>query len=71
MSRTYYTLLEKHHGDNTWRIAFGDYDREVVAQERDDIRDGGSFEGQRLKIIWSLDSQEAIDRRVAEINARP
>ncbi|MCP1937405.1 hypothetical protein J2R95_003200 [Bradyrhizobium japonicum] len=70
MARTYYTLLEKHHDDTAWSIAFGDYDREVVAQERDDIRDGHGFEGQRLKIIATNDAQADIDAKVAEINAK-
>lgn len=51
-----------------WEIIFGDYDRETVEDERDDIKDG-SDEYVSYKIIKTLDHQSCIDDKVAELNS--
>jgi hypothetical protein len=66
--RKYFTLLQWQ--DNRWAIHFGDYDREVVEQERDDLKD--STEGAlkaHFKIITTGVRQAEIDAMVAKLNA--
>jgi len=65
---TYYTLLTREHKNETWAIEFGDYDREVVDQERRDLRDGMSS-GHQFKIISTKGDQKSINAAVAALNA--
>lgn len=58
----YHTLLTMENG--RWYIQFGDYDKDVVKQEKED-----DYSGFKTKIITTGDSQEAIDKKVAELNA--
>lgn len=67
MARKYYSLIQRI--DGRWYPQFGDYDREVVAQERQDMRDG--FEAPRakdLKIICTGPKQADIEAAVAKLN---
>ena len=69
MPRKYYTLCEKTPGQ-LWSPEFGDYDRSVVAQEGDDMKDSGSFiKGTKLKIICTDGSQKSIMAEVDRMNA--
>jgi hypothetical protein len=68
MARKYFTLLERLPGE-LWAPQFGDYDRNVVAQEGDDMKNSGSFiKGTKLKIICTDGSQKAINDEVMRIN---
>lgn len=74
MARKYYTLVEKDY-DSQWTIQFGDYDRETVEQERDDIWESmiERFHGSKartFKIVSSADDQHSIDSAVAVLNGR-
>ena len=59
--KTYYTLVVLE--DGTWAIAFGDYSRAVVAQERED-----SYPDDKCKIIKTDHAQSAIETGVARLN---
>lgn len=61
IERTYYTLLVYEHGN--WGIQFGDFDRDVVEQERRD-----SYARSRATIISSAPEQAEIDAVVAQMN---
>ena len=64
----YYTLLEKHAG--AWAVAFGDYDREVVADERADLIDGGQ-RAKDLKVITTNEDAASINAAIARLNGAP
>ena len=66
MITQYYSLLIKEHG--TWGVAFGDYERECVEDERTDILEHGDYRARDLKIIKSGADQSAIDAAVAKLN---
>jgi len=63
----YYTLIEKT--DGLWSPQFGDFDREVVEDEKQDYIDSGS-RAKNLRIIQTSPEQEYIDRRIAMFNPR-
>ena len=72
--RTYYTLAESV--DGRWAVAFGDYDKQTVMDEREDMLDaditGQSFKrrAQRLKVIITTTSDQAeINAAIARLNA--
>ena len=52
----YYTLIVEID-DNRWSIEFGDYDLDVVEDERDDYQ----YRGQRTRIITSQPDQGSIN----------
>ena len=65
--RTYYTLAESV--DGRWAVAFGDYDKQTVMDERADYIDSG-MTGRSLKIIKTATSdQPEIDAAIARLNA--
>lgn len=66
--RAYYTLLERDDVRSVWRIEFGDYDLQTVANERDDRLD---HDVKRINthIIVTDHTQEAIQARVDHLNA--
>jgi hypothetical protein len=69
MARKYFTLVERNE-DGKWYPQFGDWKREVVAQEIIDRRAG--FEAPRakdLKIIASGPRQVEINAAIAKFNA--
>ena len=61
----YHTLVVKFNRDDAWSVQFGDYDREVVADERDDSY-GDAY---RTKIITTNDDQASINEEVRRLNA--
>lgn len=63
----YWTLVERIA--NTWGEQFGDYDKDVVTSERDDMVEGGAPR-HSLKIIATTDHQDAIDAAIAKLNAK-
>lgn len=62
----YYSLLVRL--DGRWSIHFGDYDRQVVAEEQADVLDS-SGDKAITKIITTGPDQASIDKRVADMNA--
>lgn len=64
--KRYHSLLEKIEGH--WCIAFGDYSRKVVNQERIDQIDDGMTKRKNLKIIETNDDQASIEAAVAKLN---
>lgn len=58
----YFTLLQRHE-NGRWGVAFGDYDREVVKEERQDYRDHG-IRAKDLAIVTSEDSPEAVGKAI-------
>jgi hypothetical protein len=68
MSKRYFTLLERQ-ANGRWCIAFGDYDRECVEQERDDLLDSSTDEDEtEYKIICTSEDQASIDAKVQALN---
>lgn len=66
--RTYYTLAVREGG--VFAPQFGDYDRETVAQELEDLLDG--YDAPRRKdcrILKTTDRQSDIESAVAALNA--
>lgn len=63
----YFTLLTRQSATEAWSIHFGDYDREVVADEQADVKD--SDETIKTKIISSKDDQASINAAFAKANA--
>jgi hypothetical protein len=67
MARKYHSLLERI--DGRWSIQFGDFDREVVRQELEDVHEGVPFVKKKdLKIITTAENQAAIAAAVAKLN---
>jgi len=64
-TKTYYTLVIRE--DNTWTPEYGDYDLKMVDEEMDINSDW--HKRKDLKIIATLDDQNSIDIKVAELNA--
>ena len=69
MARKYYTLVSFQ--DERWSIEFGDYSRNVVAEEKAGMLDdyGSVWKSSELKIIVSGDTQAEINEAVAKLNA--
>lgn len=69
MAKRYHSLLVRDNAASPWGIHFGDYDREVVDAERDDITDG-DYRRSNTKIITTDDAQAAIDAAVSALNGK-
>lgn len=65
MSKAYYTLLVQYEKGDQWSAAFGDYDRDVVEQEKED--DYG--DAHKARIVRTGDTQAAIDTEVTRMNS--
>lgn len=61
-TKKYYSLLTLV--DDNWCIQFGDYDREVVEDERDEYKENG----ETTKIIVTNDDQASINEKVVQLN---
>jgi hypothetical protein len=72
----YYTLLERVTPTAPWGIAFGDHDRQTVADELESLIDHEPARMTRKQIAarWQIvktdHTQAAIDKKVAELNAK-
>jgi len=64
-SKTYYTLAVR--AEDQWWPEFGDYDLKTVDEEMDCLSD--DYKRKDLKIIATLDDQQSIDSKIAELNA--
>ncbi|MEK9754670.1 MAG: hypothetical protein VW338_15860 [Rhodospirillaceae bacterium] len=71
MTRKYHSLLEQIEidGRQVWSIAFGDYDRGCVEDERDGYLDN-DVPARKLQIVTTADDQAAVYARLAELNAQ-
>lgn len=67
MARNYYTVVVRDTREADWEIHFGDYDRSVALQEKDDVLENDTFG--YAKLISSDDNQVSINAEVARINA--
>lgn len=67
MARKYFTLAQRIEG--VWYPQFGDYDRAVVDQERQDWRDAGTALASDLRVISSGARQADINAAIAKLNA--
>lgn len=61
----YYTLIVRNNADAPWEEAFGDYDREVVEDEREDLC---RHKKSNTKIIKTGDKQDEIEAKIAKLN---
>jgi hypothetical protein len=66
--RPYFHLLQKTRGGR-WTIEFGDFSREVVESELEDYN-SNKRTGTTFKIVQTDGTQDAIEARVAELNAK-
>lgn len=64
--KTYYTLAVRDGGK--WAAQFGDYDREVVDQEREDAYLSNPYKPADLRILRTAPDQMAIDLAINELN---
>lgn len=70
-TKRYYTLLERTPGQ-LYSPQFGDWNKQVVIQERSDMKESGSFiKGTEFTIITTCGSQHMIREAVDQINADP
>ena len=68
-AKRYYTLLAREPNE-MWAPQFGDYDRKVVSDQADVMKEHGTWvKGTRLKIISTPAPQSEINAAVAELNA--
>ena len=63
-TKRYYTLAVRFEASDRYTAQSGDYNREVVAQERDDEYE----EAYATKIISTQDDQQSIDAAIAKLN---
>lgn len=74
MAKKYYTLAQFNVEAKTWQPQFGDYDRKVVEDEREDILCGYNcgvmVRKKDVKIITTDETQAAIDAAIAKLNAK-
>ena len=70
-TRPYFTLIVRDAKDAPWHIYFGDYDRETVAAEREELRSASCdpIPLNRSRIIKTGSRQVAINAAVAKLNA--
>lgn len=65
MARIYYTLVSREKKtDAKWCIEFGDYDRKVVVQEREDSKQPKT----EYQILKTLETQKSVNDAVNELN---
>lgn len=68
---TYFSLLSREGAESPWAIEFGDYDRECVEFEREEMHEGyKGYPKKDLKIIKTGDSWDSIQSAVAALNAK-
>jgi prophage DNA circulation protein len=66
--RKYYTLCERTPG-GLWHPQFGDYNKQVVIQERRDMKDSQLFiKGTEFTIIATSSTQKMINEAIAQLN---
>lgn len=68
--RTYYTLIVRDDKNSPWGIHFGDYDRECVQDERNDICDSGEYTKSNTRVFGSADDQTSINEMLAAFNTK-
>ena len=67
----YYIIAERNDATSPFGIAWGDYDKDVVIQERDDMLDSLQYSARNLKILTcASDSQADGDAAIAKLNAK-
>ena len=69
--KTYYTLFVYEPDHQRWYNHFGDYDKETVADEMDDLNYG--WDGilmKHMRIISTPDDQTAIDAALDKLNGK-
>ena len=66
--RTYFTLFIRENG--RWAPQFGDYSVFVVRQEKSDRYDNGEAKIKDMKIVPTVDTQEAINRACDRLNSK-
>ena len=75
MTRKYYTLVARNSADEDWFVEFGDYDREIVQGELDDLAYshafGRGYARKNMKIMATQDAKQlTIDNAVDALNGR-
>ena len=68
MSRPYYSLAVREHGDATWHVRSGNYERSELQASIDKLKETGWHKGKDYKIICTLDDQSDIDRALMWLN---
>lgn len=65
--RAYHTLLTRDNSEQSWGIAFGDYDRELVEAEATEYIESG-YTNSNIKFITTSDRQDDINEKVKQWN---
>lgn len=63
----YHSLIA--YRDNVWSIIFGDYDKEVVMDEKHDMMDSEGIPAKHLKIMSTRADQASIFAKLDAINS--
>lgn len=64
--RTYFILVVRW-GDGVWRMEFGDYNRDIVEDERDDVY-AHDHKKKNVKILQVEDTNDAITTALSDLN---
>lgn len=67
--KTYYSLAVQWEKGDRFTPEFGDYDFEVVNDEREDMIYSYNLKGKQVRIIKTQDSQSAIEQAIAKLNS--
>lgn len=76
MARAYYSVVSKTPDEGSkWEMQFGDYDKETVQEEMQDMKDhvgdGCTWEkGTKFKIIQTGSRKNDIEEALAKINSK-
>lgn len=69
MKTVYYILAEREADTRKWILNFGDYERDVVVQERLDYSDSADCPKRDLKVVAVQgDTQADVEAAIAALN---
>jgi hypothetical protein len=66
--KVYYSVIAQYEKGGKWCIEFGDYDKQVAADEMETIRESGQCH--KVKLMVSGASQSAVNAELAKINLK-
>lgn len=67
--KTYYSLAVQWEKGDRFTPEFGDYDFEVVSDEREDMIYSYNLKAKQVRIIKTQDSQLAIEQAISKLNS--
>lgn len=67
-NRKYWTLACRDPDTGRWSPQFGDYDKNVVVQERDDYKDAGTYKPKDMVVVSHNDTPGALNIEIERLN---